>query len=73
MKEGILLMFEIQAHINSLGGELDLVTIIEHKDNNHVIAKYKDKYYTAVFNPYVGNYYVDDKFGHIKDIDTFKF
>ena len=66
-------MFEIQAHIHSLGGELDLVTIIEHKDNNHVIAKYKGKYFTAVFNPYVGNYYVDDKFGQIKDINTFKF
>ena len=66
-------MFEIQAHIHSLGGELDLVKIVEHKDNNHVIAQYHGEYYTAVFNPYVAQYYVDDKFGHINDIKSFKF
>ena len=66
-------MFEIQAHIHSLGGKFDTVTIIEHKDNNHVIAQYHGDYYTAIFNPFVGQYYVDDKFGYISDINNFQF
>ena len=66
-------MFDIQARIHSLGGELDTVTIIEHKDNNHVIAQYHGKFYTAIFNPFVGQYYVDDKFGLINDIKNFQF
>ena len=66
-------MFEIEAHIHSLNGELDIVTIIEPQDNNHVIAKYHEEYYTAIFNPFVGQYYVDDKFGHINDINNFRF
>ena len=65
-------MFKTQAHIHSLGGELDTVTIIEHKDNNHVIVQYHGEYFTAVFNPFVGHYYVDDKYGHIDDIKTFR-
>ena len=66
-------MFDTQAHIHSLGGKLDTVTIIEHKDNNHVIAQYHGEYYTAVFNPFVGHYFVDDKFGLIRDIKNFNF
>ena len=66
-------MFDIKARIHSLGGELDTVTIIEHKDNNHVIAQYHGEYFTAVFNPFVGQYYVDDKFGHINNINDFQF
>lgn len=66
-------MFDIQAHIKSLGGDLKLVTIIKHQDNNHIIAKYNGEYYKAVFNVFVGNYYVDDVFGHIEDIENFYF
>ena len=66
-------MFDTQARINSLNGKLDTVTIIEHKDDNHVIAQYHGNYYTAVFNPFVGQYFVDDNFGLITDIDNFKF
>ena len=66
-------MFDTQARIHSLNGKLDTVTIIEHKDDNHVIAQYHGKYYTAIFNPVVGQYFVDDNFGLITDIDNFKF
>ena len=55
-----------QAHIHSLQGGMDTVTIIEHRDNNHVIAEYKGKRYTAVFNPFVSAYYVDDIYGLIQ-------
>ena len=66
-------MFDTQARIHSLNGSLDTVTIVEHKDNNHVIAKYRGKYYKAIFNPFVDQYFVDDNFGLITDIDSFKF
>ena len=55
------------AHIHSLEGGMDTVYIIEHRDNNHVIAEYKGKRYTAVFNPFVCAYYVDDKYGEIRE------
>lgn len=45
----------------------DTVTIIDHRDNHHVIAKYKGKLYSAIFNPFVGMYYVDDAYGIQKD------
>ena len=73
LSKEVIFLFDIQAHIHSLNGGLDTVTIVEHKDNNHVIVKYHGKYYTAVFNPFVGQYFVDDKFGLINDIDNFKF
>lgn len=57
---------ETKAHIHSLQGQMDTVTIIQHKDNNHVISEYKGNQYTAVFNPFVGAYYVDDIYGLIQ-------
>lgn len=60
---------ETQAHIHSLNGQLDTVTIVQHKDNNHVIAEYKGKKFTAVFNTFVGSYYVDDIYGLIQKGD----
>lgn len=56
---------QTKAKIHSLNGELDTVTIIKHTDCNNVIAEYKSELYTAVFNPFVGAYYVDDIYGHI--------
>jgi hypothetical protein len=45
----------------------DTVTILEHKDNNNVTARYKRKKYRAVFNPFVCCYYVDDLYGLIAE------
>jgi hypothetical protein len=45
----------------------DTVTILEHRDNNSVIAEYQGKRYRAVFNPFVCCYYVDDKYGLIAE------
>jgi len=69
--------FEATAVIHSLSANIgpnhpdltntDTVTIIEHKDNNNVIAEYKGKRYKAVFNPFVCMYYVDDKYGLISE------
>lgn len=43
------------------------VEIVEHRNNNDVIALYKGKKYTAIFNPFVCYYYVDDLYGAIKE------
>lgn len=40
--------------------------IIEHKDNNNVIAIYNGVKCTAIFNPFAGMYFVDDVYGRIK-------
>ena len=56
---------KVQAMIHSLQAK-DEVTIISENVNNHVIAEYKGKKYTAVFNPFVCLYYVDDVYGEIE-------
>jgi len=43
------------------------VTIIEHRNNNSVIAEYKGRRFRAVFNPFHCIYYVDDKYGLIAE------
>lgn len=57
---------KVNAHIHSLGGEMREVTIISHENNNNVVAEYNGHRYTAVFNVFVGAYYVDDKYGLIE-------
>lgn len=67
--------FKTQAHIHSLDGGMDEVTIIQeqymfgHKIPCSFIAKYKNVYCTAVFNGYVGQYYVDDKYGVVTEYE----
>ncbi len=61
-------MFKDIAYIHSKKGTnspTDTVTIIKHEDNNHVIAEYNGQRYTAIFNPFVGMYYVDDIYGKL--------
>lgn len=41
------------------------VTIISENGNNDVVAEYDGKRCTAIFNPFVGMYYVDDVYGVI--------
>jgi hypothetical protein len=41
-------------------------TIIEHIDNNNVIAEYKGRRCKAIFNVFVGAYFVDDVYGLIE-------
>lgn len=54
-----------EAMVHSLNS-LAEVEIVEHKDNNHCLARYNGKLCTAIFNPYSGYYYVDDIFGVIE-------
>ncbi len=43
----------------------DEVTIIDDRDVNNVVAEYKGQRYSAVFNTYNGQYYVDDIYGKL--------
>jgi len=62
-------MFPIteKMHIHSLDGQLAEATIIERTGANSYIAEYNGVKCTAVYNPFVDAYYVDDKFGIIRD------
>lgn len=55
-----------QAMIHSLE-EIREVEIVEYKDLNHVVAKFNDKLYTAIDNPFSGLIYVDDIYGEIRE------
>lgn len=58
-------MFETKAMVNSVQGLAD-VTILEKVGDNQYHAKYKNLICTAIFNPFVGLYYVDDVYGVVK-------
>ncbi len=54
-------------HIHSLDSKLAEATIIDKVGDNKYIAEYGGVKCTAIFNPFVGRFYVDDKYGVIKD------
>ena len=54
-------------HIHSLNGQLKDATILEKVGDNQYIAEYGGVKCTAIYNPFVGRFYVDDKYGVIKD------
>lgn len=59
-------MRKIQARIHSLGGQFDEVTIISEKSDNDIIVDYNGVRCTAIYNVFVGCYYVDDVYGIVK-------
>ena len=50
---------KVKAVIHSLE-EIDEASIISHNGDNSYIAEYKGKRCTAIYNPFVGMFYVDD-------------
>ena len=59
--------YKVQAHLQSLNGAMAEVTIISYVNNNNIIAEYNGIKCTAIFNPFTCSYYVDDKYGIIKE------
>ena len=55
----------VDAMVHSLKGLAEM-EIVEHKDNNHCLARYNGMLCTAIFNPFSGYYYVDDIFAVIE-------
>lgn len=60
-----------QCYIHSLkqdgANTLAEATIIKRLGDNDYLAQYGDVKCHAIFNPFVGRYYVDDKYGVIRD------
>ena len=59
-------MRKIQARIHSLDGQCDEVTIVSEKSDNDIIVEYNGVRCTAIYNVFVGCYYVDDVYGIVK-------
>ena len=62
--------FKTQAHIHSLGGAMDEVTVLDRRQDGAqtvYIVDYKGVKCTAIYNPFSNAYYADDKYGIIKE------
>ncbi|MCD7728562.1 MAG: hypothetical protein LUI60_01445 [Clostridia bacterium] len=55
--------FKTEAHINSLQGKMDEITVLEVIGDNLYLVDYKGVKCTAIFNWYVCAYYADDIYG----------
>ena len=61
---------EVYAHIHSLEGKKDKVTLLEKIEDPkqpYYIVDYNGKKCTAIFNPFVWEYYADDLYGVIEE------
>ncbi len=54
-------------HIHSLNGELREATILKRIGENKYLAEYNGVQCHAIYNPFVDRFYVDDKYGVIKE------
>jgi len=69
----VVLEMKVMAYIHSLKDKktdthvLGECEIIEHIDNNNVIALYNGVKCRGIFNYFVGRYYIDDVYGRIDD------
>ena len=59
--------FKTMCCIHSLDGKEAEATIIDKVGDSSYIAKYKGIKCSAIHNPFVGRYFVDDKYGIIRD------
>lgn len=58
--------FTTQAHIHSLDGKFDEITVLDERMDGQqkiYIVDYRGVKCTAIFNPFTGSYYADDNFG----------
>ncbi|MBT9137028.1 MAG: hypothetical protein DDT34_02114 [Firmicutes bacterium] len=63
--------FDAEAHVRSLNGQLQKVSIIRKDEGNSYLAEYNGIQCSAVFNPFVNRFYVDDVRGIVsKTRDT---
>ena len=55
------------AHINSLGGQTDEITVLQQVGDNDYLVDYKGVKCHAIFNPFVCEYYADDLYTVVKE------
>jgi len=60
--------FKTEAMVHSIKAVKE-VEIIEKRGDNDYLAKVGDVVCTAIFNPFVGLYYVDDVYGVVRRDD----
>lgn len=60
--------FKTEAMVHSINA-IKEVEIIKKRGDNDYLAKVGDVVCTAIFNPFVGLYYVDDVYGVVKSSD----
>ena len=60
--------FKVNAMVHSINA-VKKVEIIEKIGDNEYLAKVGDVVCTAIFNPFVGLYYVDDVYGVVRRDD----
>lgn len=56
-----------QMHIYSLDGALREATIVKKAGDNQYVAEYNGVRCTAIYNPFAGRFYVDDKYGIMRE------
>ena len=59
--------YKAYAHIYSLNGEMDEITVLEETGNNEYPVDYRGVKCSAIFNWYNGPYYADDVYGRKKE------
>lgn len=59
-------MYKTMAHINSLKGGMDEITVLEELGNNDYIVEYKGVKCHALFNWFVCEFYADDIYGRVE-------
>lgn len=62
--------FKTQAHIHSLNGTMDEITVLFKKENGKqaiYIVDYRGVKCSAVYNPFHCTYYADDIYGIVKE------
>ena len=60
-------MQNYMCHIHSLNGDVAEAIIHKKIGDNQYLAEYGGVKCTAIFNPFVGAYYIDDKYGIIPE------
>ena len=57
--------FQTQAHIHSLDGAMDKITVLREIGNNRYLADYRGVKCSAIFNSFNCTYYADDVYGRL--------
>lgn len=62
--------FKTQAHIHSLGGAMDEITVLDMKEDGKqtiYLVNYRGVKCSAIFNPFNRTYYADNVYGRINE------
>lgn len=60
-----MIPFKTKAHIHSLGGKMDEITVLEEIGDNKYLVDYRGVKCFAIFNWYNCTYYADDVYGKV--------